>query len=119
MLCELLTRKGFDCHSADRGDAGLTLIREMRPDIALVDVGLPGIDGLELARLVRADPSLDGVYLVALTGYGQATDRLTATAAGFDEHVVKPVRSDALIRLLTDEKERASATAEDDQRSAG
>ena len=100
MLCELLTRAGFDCHSADRGDAGLTLIREQRPDIAVVDVGLPGINGLEIARRIRSDPSLSHVYRVALTGYGQATDRLTALAAGFDEHVVKPVRAADLLRLL-------------------
>lgn len=100
MLCELLTRAGFDCHSAERGDAGLTLIREQRPDIAVVDVGLPGIDGLEIARRVRSDAALANVYLVALTGYGQATDRLTALNAGFDEHVVKPVRADDLLRLL-------------------
>jgi two-component system CheB/CheR fusion protein len=100
MLCELLTRAGFDCRSVERGDAGLALIREMRPDIALVDVGLPGIDGFELVRRVRADSSLESTFLVALTGYGQATDRLTAINAGFDEHVVKPVRSDELIRLL-------------------
>ncbi|CAN5920503.1 hypothetical protein BH11MYX4_BH11MYX4_13340 [soil metagenome] len=100
MLCELLTRVGFECQTADRGDAGLTLVREMRPDMALVDLGLPGIDGLELARQVRSDPTLANVYLVALTGYGQATDRLTALNAGFDEHVVKPVRSDELIRIL-------------------
>jgi two-component system CheB/CheR fusion protein len=100
MLCELLTRAGFECHSADRGDRGLALIREMRPDIAVVDVGLPGIDGLELARRVRSDATLSHTYLVALTGYGQATDRLTALDAGFDEHVVKPVRTDELVRLL-------------------
>ncbi|MEA2748059.1 MAG: two-component system, chemotaxis family, CheB/CheR fusion protein, partial [Myxococcales bacterium] len=100
MLCELLSRAGFECNAADRGDAGLTLIREMRPDIAVVDVGLPGIDGLELARRVRGDAVLSDTYLVALTGYGQATDRVTALNAGFDEHVVKPVRSDELVRLL-------------------
>jgi two-component system CheB/CheR fusion protein len=100
MLCELLSRAGFECKSADRGDAGLTLIREMCPDIAVVDVGLPGIDGLELARRVRGDVRLSDTYLVALTGYSQATDRLTALNAGFDEHVVKPVRTDELLRLL-------------------
>ena len=102
MLCELLTRAGFECHSADRGDAGLNLIREVRPDIAVVDVGLPGIDGLELARRVRSDATLSSTYLVALTGYGQATDRVTALNAGFDEHVVKPVRADQLVRMLAD-----------------
>jgi two-component system CheB/CheR fusion protein len=101
MLCELLMRAGFDCLSTDRGDAGLTLIREMHPDIALVDVGLPGIDGLELARRVRSDATVSSMYLVALTGYGQATDRVTALNAGFDEHVVKPVRAEQLVRMLT------------------
>jgi two-component system CheB/CheR fusion protein len=108
MLCELLTRAGFDCQSAERGDAGLTLIREMRPDIALVDLGLPGIDGLELVRRVRSEATLASVYLIALTGYGQATDRVTALNAGFDEHVVKPVRSDDLIRILKNSGEAES-----------
>jgi len=119
MLCELLTRAGFDCKSADRGDAGLNLIRDLRPDVALVDVGLPVIDGLELARRVRADHALDEVYLVALTGYGQATDRVTATNAGFDEHVVKPVRSDDLIRLLTEVPAHEVAGASGVRRSVG
>jgi two-component system CheB/CheR fusion protein len=100
MLCELLTRAGFECNSAERGDAGLALIRDKRPDVALLDVGLPGLDGLEIARRVRGDALLSNTYLVALTGYGQATDRLTALNAGFDEHVVKPVRADELMRLL-------------------
>ena len=100
MLCELLARAGFDCQSVERGDSGLALIRETRPDIAIVDVGLPGIDGFELARRVRADASLEQMFLVALTGYGQATDRVAAMNAGFDEHVVKPVRTDVLLRLL-------------------
>lgn len=100
--------------TADRGDAGLALIHEMRPDVALVDLGLPGMDGLELARRVRSEPALSGVSLVALTGYGQATDRLTAVNAGFDEHVVKPVRSEHLIRLLAWEER---AEQRDEQRA--
>ena len=103
MLCELLARAGFDCQSVERGDSGLALIRDTRPDVALVDVGLPGIDGFELARRVRADASLASMFLVALTGYGQPTDRVAAMNAGFDEHVVKPVRSDVLLRLLATE----------------
>ena len=71
----------------------------------MVDVGLPVIDGLELARRVRGDALLSDTYLVALTGEGQATDRLTALNAGFDEHVVKPVRADELVRLLAVDSE--------------
>ena len=100
MLCELLTRHGFDCKSSDRGDAGLTLIRETQPDVALIDIGLPGMDGFEVARSVRRDPTLKRVHLVALTGYGQEADRSSALAAGFDAHMVKPVSPDALMRLL-------------------
>jgi len=100
MLCELLTRHGFDCKSSDRGDAGLTLIRETQPDVALIDIGLPGMDGFEVARNVRRDPTLKRVHLVALTGYGQEADRASALAAGFDAHMVKPVSPEALIRLL-------------------
>jgi two-component system CheB/CheR fusion protein len=100
MLCELLGHSGFHCESADRGDAGLALVKRFVPDVALVDIGLPGIDGLELARRVRTDPALAKVYLVAVTGYGQATDRETALRAGFDAHMVKPVATEALLALL-------------------
>lgn len=100
MLCELLTRHGFDCKSSDRGDAGLTLIRETQPDVALIDIGLPGMDGFEVARSVRRDPTLKRAHLVALTGYGQEADRTSALGAGFDAHMVKPVSPDALVRLL-------------------
>lgn len=100
MMCELLTMHGFDCKSSERGDSGLTLIRETQPDVALIDIGLPGIDGFEVARSVRRDPTLSRVYLVALTGYGQEADRKSAIGAGFDAHMVKPVSADALVRLL-------------------
>ncbi len=66
------------------------------------------MDGLELARCVRSDPALSHIFMVALTGYGQSTDRITALNAGFDEHIVKPVRVDELLRLLTVE-DRAGA----------
>ncbi|MBS2020007.1 MAG: PAS domain-containing protein [Deltaproteobacteria bacterium] len=100
MLCELLELHGFDCKSSERGDAGLTLIRETHPDVALVDIGLPGIDGFEVARSVRRDRTIEHVFLVALTGYGQENDRKAALAAGFDAHMVKPVSAEALFRLL-------------------
>ncbi|HSU42166.1 MAG TPA: ATP-binding protein, partial [Polyangiaceae bacterium] len=100
MLCDLLTDAGFDCKSSDNGAAGLALIEEFEPAAAIVDIGLPGIDGLELARRVRAASKNPNLYLIALTGYGQRADRALALEAGFNEHVVKPVDLANLERLL-------------------
>jgi two-component system CheB/CheR fusion protein len=108
MLCALLTHAGFECRSSDNGAAGLALIDEFAPAAAIVDIGLPGIDGLELARRVRADPKHSNLYLIALTGYGQRADREMALQAGFNEHVVKPVDLANLERLLGDEPSRLS-----------
>ncbi|HVZ88194.1 MAG TPA: chemotaxis protein CheB [Polyangia bacterium] len=100
LLCELLTQEGLDCVTAENGAAGLALIDEVCPSIAILDVGLPEMDGFEMARRLRADPRHADMYLIALTGYGQATDRLAGQKAGFDEHLVKPVNVDELLRLL-------------------
>jgi two-component system CheB/CheR fusion protein len=100
MLCTLLTRAGFECHSSDHGLAGLEMIEKVLPHVAIVDIGLPGIDGLEFARRVRKNPKLANVYLIALTGYGQREDREHALAAGFDEHLVKPLDFITLKTLL-------------------
>ena len=100
VLCTLLTHAGFDCRSADNGSAGLALIDEVEPVAAIVDIGLPGIDGLELARRIRKSSNHREIYLIALTGYGQEGDRQMALDAGFDEHLVKPVDFAALQRLL-------------------
>jgi len=100
VLCALLTHAGFDCKSSDNGAAGLALIDEFAPVAAIVDIGLPEIDGLELARRIRKNAKHPDIYLVALTGYGQRGDRQTALEAGFDEHLVKPVDFAALQSLL-------------------
>jgi signal transduction histidine kinase/ActR/RegA family two-component response regulator len=91
MLRVLLSLSGHEVYEAGDGPGAFELIRSADPAIALIDVGLPGYDGYELARRVRALPDRKGVYLVALTGYGQPNDRAAALAAGFDVHVVKPV----------------------------
>jgi two-component system CheB/CheR fusion protein len=101
MLSAFLEQSGFECHSARTGPAGLELIEAMRPDVALVDVGLPEMNGLELARRVRANAENEGVFLVAVTGYGLPQDRAAATEAGFDGHLVKPVDPDRLVAWLT------------------
>jgi CheY-like chemotaxis protein len=86
-------------HEAEDGPTGVRLALAVRPDVALVDIGLPGFDGYEVAREIRA--ALDGsVRLVALTGYGLPEDAQRAKSAGFDEHVVKPVDEATLAKLL-------------------
>jgi two-component system CheB/CheR fusion protein len=102
LLCELLEQAGFECRAADSGLAALALVEEFHPDIAILDLGLPGMDGFEVARRLRRHPRHGHVCLIALTGYGQASDRSTARAAGFDEHLVKPVHGEQLLSLLAE-----------------
>jgi two-component system, chemotaxis family, CheB/CheR fusion protein len=99
MLCAMLTQEGFACHGASEGVGGLRLIDEVWPDVVILDVGLPGIDGLEVARRIRANPRHAGIRLIALTGYGQSGDRAATSAAGFDHHLVKPVQPDDLVAV--------------------
>ena len=100
MLRYLLERAGHEVHEAGDGPSGVEAILKVRPDIALVDVGLPGLDGYEVARRVRASEAGRTVRLVALTGYGLPEDHRRSHEAGFDTHLVKPVdaaRLDAVI----------------------
>ena len=99
-LCELLSQEGFACRTAENGSEGLALIDEVLPDVAILDVGLPGMDGFEVARRLRSDPRHSGMFLIALTGYGQASERARGQDAGFNEHLVKPVNVDELVGLL-------------------
>jgi len=98
-LGALLELEGHVVAAAGEGHQALELVRATDPDIALVDIGLPGIDGYEVARRVRA---VDGrrPVLIALTGYGQPEDRRRASEAGFDGLLVKPVDPTALTTLL-------------------
>ena len=84
------------------GPEGVDRARELRPDVALIDIGLPGFDGYEIARRIRGEGSAwaRGVRLIALTGYGQATDRARALEAGFDVHLLKPVDPARLRELI-------------------
>jgi len=100
MLCELLSLADFQCESANDGQAGLELITSTRPHAAIVDVGLPELDGFEVAKHLRDNPATRDMFLIALTGYGQPADRTRALESGFDEHIVKPVRPDHLLRIL-------------------
>jgi CheY-like chemotaxis protein len=73
---------------------------EFHPDVVLLDIGLPGIDGYEVARRLRGQADLPGLLIIAVTGYGQESDRQRAREAGFDQHLVKPVDLEILRRLL-------------------
>jgi two-component system CheB/CheR fusion protein len=112
MMCELLSISGYDCESASDGRRGLELIEQVRPDVALVDIGLPEIDGLEVARRVRQVPELSATHLIALTGYGQREDRDAVRKAGFDTHLIKPVDFDGLMKLLKGHAAKLQAARE-------
>ena len=87
---------------AEDGASGMERALTTRPDVALIDIGLPGMDGYEVARRIRRDLGR-GIRLIALTGYGQPEDRRRAEQAGFDAYLVKPVFADQLVRVLTGE----------------
>jgi two-component system CheB/CheR fusion protein len=109
-LRELLSLDGHEVVIAEDGQSGLDLIVRERPDLALIDVGLPRLDGYEVARHVKEAFGAT-TRVVALTGYGRQEDRLKAIQAGFDEHFVKPVEVEALSRLLADVEARKRAEA--------
>ena len=96
----LLEMAGHQVETCEDGPAGLATIGAFRPHVALIDLGLPGMDGYAVARELRSRPETKAIRLVAVTGYGQAEDRRRALAAGFDQHVTKPVDASMLDELL-------------------
>ena len=100
MLAEALSVDGHVTSTADDGPTALKTAVLFKPDVALLDVGLPVMDGFELARQFRALPELNRTRLVAVTGYGQEPDRRRSASAGFDVHLVKPVDVERLVQLM-------------------
>ena len=100
MLRHLLEAAGHEVHEASDGREGLAMALSLRPDVALVDLGLPGLDGYEIARQLRASDDRRNILLVAVTGYGSPEDRERSLLAGFDVHLVKPVDPDMLAGVL-------------------
>jgi CheY-like chemotaxis protein len=100
MLHEVLAYNGHDVREARDGASGLALAAQSTPDIALIDIGLPDIDGYEVARRLRASPGGRRMGLVAITGYGQAEDQRRAYEAGFDAHLTKPVATERLKQVM-------------------
>ena len=98
-LGELLRIWGHDVRLAHDGPAAVAAASEYRPDVILLDIGLPGMDGFEVARRLKED-GIGARMLVALTGYGEQADRQRTQQAGFSHHLVKPVDPDTLRKLL-------------------
>ena len=99
-LALVLRLEGHDARTAASAEAAFEVLEHFIPEVAVLDIGLPGMNGYELARRLRADPRLAALRLIALTGYGRAPDRQRALEAGFDEHLVKPVDVETLLTRL-------------------
>ena len=100
MLAILLEQLGHTISVAHDGDEALKLIDDHAPDLAVLDIGLPGMDGYELARRLRANPSTRDTRLIALSGYGQTSDKEQSKRAGFDAHLVKPIAFNDLQQVI-------------------
>jgi CheY-like chemotaxis protein len=99
-MAALLEMEGHRVDVAPDGESALAAAQALRPDVAVLDIGMPGLNGYEVARRIRAEPWGARIRLIALTGWGQAEDVERAHAAGFDHHVTKPVDLDALQDLV-------------------
>jgi CheY-like chemotaxis protein len=100
-LCDVVAFLGHTVEAVHDGATAVARVRERHPDVVLCDIGLPGMDGYEVAKAIRAEPDLAGVRLVAVSGYAQPEDRARARQAGFDAHVAKPADPADIGRLLS------------------
>ena len=110
-LAMLLRLMGLQCRTAHDGPSGLELARAEQPDVVLLDIGLPGLNGYDVARAIRAEGWSAHTRLIALTGWGQDDDRRRSRAAGFDAHLVKPVSMEQLVEVLGTARAEEPATA--------
>jgi CheY-like chemotaxis protein len=102
MLAAALSARGYDIRVAYDAPAALRIAADFQPAVAFLDIGLPVMDGYDLAARLREIPGLDGARLIALTGYGQESDRKRTRAAGFQHHLVKPVDLSTIDDVLGD-----------------
>jgi CheY-like chemotaxis protein len=102
-LAEILELYGHRVRVARDGRSGIALAREVQPYVILCDIGLPDVDGYDVARTLRRDGPLRNTRIVALSGYAQAEDRQRAHDAGFDAHLAKPVELDLLMTVLAND----------------
>lgn len=99
-LGELLKASGHNVHISHDGGAAISEAAQFRPEVVILDIGLPTMDGYEVAQRLRSDVGLTSSLLVALTGYAQERDRIVAQAAGFDHHFAKPLDFNKLVSVL-------------------
>lgn len=100
VLCMLLQSLGVDVKAVDSGPAALATIPDYLPNVILMDIGMPGMDGNEVARRIREQPQFSNIKLIALTGWGQEKDRRLSHESGFDHHLTKPVNFKVLTELI-------------------
>jgi DNA-binding response OmpR family regulator len=100
MLAMMLQLEGHEPRTASDGRAALAVAADFMPEVVLLDIGLPKMDGYELARRMRALPGLEGAVLVAMTGFGDEMDRQRSREAGLDHHLVKPVDPAEVVAVL-------------------
>jgi CheY-like chemotaxis protein/two-component sensor histidine kinase len=107
-IAKILRLSGYEAECVYDGPTALAAVETKRPDVVVLDIGLPGMDGYEVARQLRARPAFRRVPLIAVTGYGQENDRARSMQAGFDEHFTKPVDPDALEQFIARVAKRAA-----------
>ncbi len=110
-LTTLLEMEGFEVRMAHDGQEALSIAREFRPNVVLLDIGLPGMNGFEVAHGLRKQPESQEALLIALTGYGEAESRSRSAQAGFDFHMVKPADVNLLLTMLANPQEARKAVA--------
>ena len=110
-LMTLLEMEGFEVRVANEGKSALEIAREFRPEVVLLDIGLPGMNGFEVAHRLRDQPESRDALLIALTGYGEAESRNRSAAAGFDFHMVKPADVSLLLSMIANPKDARRAAA--------
>ena len=99
-LAAILQDEGHEVRECYRGSEVLRMVRGFDPDVALVDIGMPGMSGYEVARELRQELGKERPLLIAVTGWKQSSDRILARLAGFDHHLAKPFESSALLELI-------------------
>ena len=110
-LMTLLEMEGFEVRVAHEGQDALRIAREFHPNVVLLDIGLPGMNGFEVAHGMRAQPESRDALLIALTGYGEAESRSRSAQAGFDFHMVKPADVNLLLSMLANPEEARKTAA--------
>jgi CheY-like chemotaxis protein len=100
-LVRLLEQDGHEAQFAINGYVAVAIAKHLRPDVILLDLGLPGLDGFEVCSRIKAEPALKDVRVIAITAYAQEADRARSRAVGCEMHIVKPYDPKALLRVIT------------------